>query len=469
MSNGHESRRVSFQEVDDVLLVQCYDYETGETYFYTWDGEEYERRDSYTAEDGTTYYPNQVERTPREGDPLVRMAEKPVDYGDFGDLVQDIRDFIHSYGDVDEVDERFCAYYVIFTWVYDKSTVCPYLRFIGDAGKGKTRMLKTVGELCFFSKLTGASTKSAAIRSHSKWLGTSLFNEADGITGDETDDFTRWVNNGFEKGNPIEMSMKEQPDQQVQFDTYGPKIFASKNAFEDPATESRIISIEMEETDRDDIPILLSSEFYEEARNLRDKLLHFRMQNYREFDPVGEPTEIRELDIESRIMQISIPLYPVIAKHGEDAVNTFLDYLVERQEEVTKQRARSEEGIVFNKLYDIATGEFPGKFKRWKPEGELVGVTASMIAGELGRNWSSEKVGRKLKAIGFTSEQKNVELAKDPQERVIGDSNTEKVTQRLVQVPSRRVWEEAVSRYLTGTRSEEVEVPDVLKGSTFRD
>jgi hypothetical protein len=43
--------------------------------------------------------------------------------------------------------------------------------------------------------------------------------------------------------------------------SFVPKIFAMKRPFNDPATESRVISISMKETKRKDIPILLPSDF----------------------------------------------------------------------------------------------------------------------------------------------------------------------------------------------------------------
>jgi hypothetical protein len=466
MSNNQ--RRVPFGNADDQLFVQCYDYEDEDpedTFFYVWNGKRYQKLQRFDSQNGTVYIPNKIGRAPRDGTPIVKMASKPKEYGSFKDLVADIREFIHKYGDISELEEKYCAYYVIFTWVYDKSTVCPYLRFIGDAGKGKTRLLKTVGSICFFPKLTGVSTKSAAIRSHSKWLGTSLFNEADGLAGDEKDDFTRWINNGFEKGNPIEMSVPDNPQEQERFDTFGPKLFAAKKPFDDPATESRVISIEMKETDRDDIPLFLPPEFHDEALELRNKLLHFRFQNYQEIDPISEPEVIKQLDIESRIKQTSLPLYPIIKQHGDEAVEEFMDYLVQRQEDVTKQRSQSKEGLVFNKLYDIATGEHPGKFERYRPDGDLIGITASMVADELGKRWSEQKVGRIIRELGFESESKNVELEKQGT-NVIGEPDTERVTQRLIRVPNQKRWKEAVSRYLIGQETQN-QVPDCLKGEGF--
>lgn len=468
MSDPENQFRTSYEEVDDVLLVQCYDYETSETHFYKWDDREAEKIEEYHAKNGARYFPNKVDVDPREQTPLVRMASRPVDYESFDQLVSEVRNFIHKYGDISELEEKYCAYYVLLTWVYDRFRVCPYLRFIGDAGKGKTRLLKTVGSLCFFAKLTGISTKSAAIRSHSKWQGTSLFNEADGITGDETNNFTRWVNNGFEKGNPVEMSVKDNPQEQERFDTFGPKLFACKRPFEDPATESRVISIEMEETNRDDIPIYRPPEFEEEALEIRNKLLQFRFQNYKDLEAIKEPDYIKDLDIESRIKQMSLPLLPIIEQHGEEAIQEFKQYLIDRQKTVTKQRAQSEEGLVFNKLHDIATGEHPGKFDRYRQEGELIGITASMIAEELGYGWTDTKVGRLIRALGFESVAKNVELKKKNSEvGFVNEENpeTERVTQRLIRVPSKQRWDEAVSRYLVD--GEASEVPDCLKGAAY--
>jgi hypothetical protein len=467
LPDGEAYERKPYLEVDEDILVQCYDPDEAETYFYRYDREsgEYDRIEEYEAESGKGYFPVDVDTRPRSDMPIVKMAEKPEEYESVQALVDEIRGYINSYGDIKEHEEKLCAYYVLLTWVYDRFPVCPYLRFKGDSGKGKTRLLQTVGNLCFFSKLTGSSSASAAMRGQNIWLGTRLFNEADTIDGDESSKYIAWINNGFEKGNFVEMSQKDNPSERVRLDPYGPKLFAMKKRFKDPATESRIFNIEMEETDRDDLPLLLFNEEAEtEAIPIRNKLLKFRFDYYGEFDPEEEPEIIRKNDyLEARIKQISLPLYHIVKLIGEDAVQDFIDVLEGMQEQVRRKRVNSQEGRVFNKLYRIATGDekLPENWKKLNVDGDVSAVTSGAIADTT--NLSPHKVTDILEELGFDKRTKKIEVKTVQQS--VNSSGVKREMQRIILVPDKQKWKEAVSRYLADySGDEEVEIPECIKG-----
>jgi hypothetical protein len=69
----------------------------------------------------------------------VLLPSDVGDFGDKGDLVDEVRAFIHRYVDLTPVFEEIAAHYVLLSWVYDAFSELPYLRFRGDYGTGKTR------------------------------------------------------------------------------------------------------------------------------------------------------------------------------------------------------------------------------------------------------------------------------------------------------------------------------------------
>jgi hypothetical protein len=335
----------------------------------------------------------------------------------------------------------------------------PYARFLADTGKGKTRMLKILHQICYNSFMAaGCSTISGALRMQSKWQGTACFNETDFKNTEDTALFTKWVNNGFERGLPIIMSNKENPSQRDVFDPFGPKLFAMKRPFEDPATEARLISVEMYETKRKDIPIHLPPEFYEEGLKIRNMLLDFRLKNWKIITNVPQEAveKVRSLDVEPRLKQLMLPLLPIVLAY-DGGLDEFISFIKKRQAEVRKQRAMSWEGTVFNTLLGIANNEIAeDEFNGYRDDdGNLIVVTTKMIANEL--NTSPKNVATTLREIGFDIEIKRVSI-----------KDKSKVVRRIV-IPSWDKWLEAVSRYYPDLENGIPSVPKCLKSDRYID
>lgn len=463
----------SFVSLDEALLVQCFDYENSKSRYCKWDGESYEMVDSYVSqEEGIRYAPHEDILMLDGQEPIINFPERPVDHGSFEDLFNEIIEFIRTYGDISEEDERKCAYFVMFTWIYDKAPVTPYLRFIGDSGKGKSRLLTTVGHLCFLSYLAGSFTYSGIMRFHNDWRGTALMDEAD-YSGNQRSKLTKWINNGIERSKPVIMSHKDNPSRQESFNPFGPKAFAMRQRFDDPATESRVISIEMESTDRDDIDINLHDDFHQGAQELRNKLLDMRMKHYWDIDATKEPQELKELPIENRILQIFMPLVPLIRKSGgEEAVERFKDNLMSQQEELRQKRATSPQGLVFNTLYDLATNKEAiddfSKF-RTKESNKLCAVKSVMIEKQLGYQMDKRKVGEIVRELGFDTRNKRIPVkVEEENDAGIQETVVKKEQHRCIVLDSKQKWNEIASRYLLEyDEDEEISVPECLKSDSF--
>jgi len=244
---------------------------------------------------------------------VVLLPSAPRSYTSEDALLDEVRAFIHRYADVSSSFEEIAAYYVLFSWIYDVFRELPYLRVRGDYGSGKSRVLQTIGSLCYkpiFS--SGASTVSPLFRILDAFRGSLILDESDFRFSDERAEIVKILNNGNGTGFPV-LRSEAMPNKEYNpraFHVFGPKIIASRGLFTDRALESRCITEEMgRQFPRADIPLNLPTSFAQEAQELRDKLLMFRFLNRDK--PHDLPT-IRDATIEPRIAQIFAPLLATI-------------------------------------------------------------------------------------------------------------------------------------------------------------
>ncbi len=111
---------------------------------------------------------------------VVLLPSHPTDYGSQDELIAEICAFIHRYADIPDLWEELIAHYVLMTWVYDKFTAVPYLRFQGEPGTGKTRLLQIAGHLSYKAIVGGGSTTASPLfRLLDVYHGTFVIDEAD--------------------------------------------------------------------------------------------------------------------------------------------------------------------------------------------------------------------------------------------------------------------------------------------------
>lgn len=174
---------------------------------------------------------------------------------------------------------------MLATWVYDCFAAFPYLRFLGEYGTGKTRMLQVVAALCYRSlALSGNITGAALFCSIDLIRGTLAIDEADFKHSAEWSDIIKVLNNGYMTGFPIvRCDSRSGTFTPQSFYVYGPKIISPRHRFDDPATELRCITFETQERKVDpSIPLQLPPAFYEQAQALRNKLLGWRFDDFQQ-------------------------------------------------------------------------------------------------------------------------------------------------------------------------------------------
>jgi hypothetical protein len=267
------------------------------------------------------------------------------DFGDKGDLVDEIQSFLHRYVDLSPLFEEIAAHYVLLTWVYDAFNDLPYLRFRGDYGTGKTRALLALGSLSykpFFA--SGASTVSPIFHIQDAFQGTLILDEADFRFSDATAELTKVLNNGTTRGMPVlrTMTNRHRELNPTAFRVFGPKIIAMREDFSDRALESRFLTEETGgRTLRGDVPIHLPDTFKTEARVLRNNLLAWRLR-FR--FSVGPDVSRLPDGVSPRAKQTSLALLSLI--DGEDLRSRLVAHLAGADASTIEERSETHDAAM---------------------------------------------------------------------------------------------------------------------------
>lgn len=301
--------------LDDGTLVELvYQPERRQTLLALFNAGRWTLQDRVTDGAGRVLVPFSPDNNLIANDAVV-LASEPRIYGTEEALLADIEAFFNRYVDLSPAFERVASHYVLLTWLYDAFNELPYLRLRGDFGTGKTRALLTIGSLCykaFFA--SGASTVSPIFHTLNAFRGTLVLDEADFRMSDERADVVKILNNGNVRGVPILRTMmnRQREFNPQAFQVFGPKLVASRGSYDDKALESRFVTEEMGARPlRAGIPINLPDRFYDEARELRNKLLLYRFHRRLETkvdDNLADPS------LEPRLNQILLPLLSVVQK-----------------------------------------------------------------------------------------------------------------------------------------------------------
>lgn len=202
--------------------------------------------------------------------------------------------------------------------------------------------------------LAGATSDAYLFRVIELFNGTLVINELERINTDLQAQITVILNNGYERGMPIgrvEGEIKREPRT---FNVFCPKIITTRKRFEDRALQSRIITVPMQPTDRKDIPSFLLDGFWQEAQELRNKLLMYRFKHADDFfyeQLTGEKKEEKLNFLEPRLKQTFLPLLYVISDSFVE--DEFISFLKEYQGQVINERSLELKGLVAEKLYQL--------------------------------------------------------------------------------------------------------------------
>jgi hypothetical protein len=290
---------------------------------------------------------------------VVLFPSAAVEYGPELQLVSSIIRFIHRYADLPAFWEKLICYFVMMTWVFQRFSALPYLRFLGEPQSGKTRMAAVAASICYrVCSISGATSSAALYRLIESFHGSVAVDEADYGNSDLWSEVAKVFNAGYVQGNPVVKCDSENHPEA--FDVFCPKILSARKRFADQATESRCLTLTVyQKPVRPDIALQLpDGEFAAESLHLRNKLLTWRFRNYRRIAPSRE-IESKLAGLEPRLIQILSPL--VAVSPTDPDFHAELKRFFGRAS--AEQRADSQQALIVEAIRDLM-GTAPTKILR---------------------------------------------------------------------------------------------------------
>lgn len=367
---------------------------------------------------------------------VVMLSTGIEEYDNEEKLMAELKIHMEKYVDVEGDFLEQAVFYILLSWVYDRLNTVPYLRALGDTGTGKSRFLDVIGSLCYKPmKITGAASPAAIFRIIEKWKGTLIIEEADRKQSDTSDDVVKILNCGYERDNPVVRCDKDDPNDIRVHDVFGPKVISSRKTFYDKALESRCITYVTRETKRSDIPPLLPPSFFVNNMILRNKLLLWRLKNWKRIDVnvLEEPEKFGLSGIEPRLKQTAMPFLVLFT--NEALRKKFIEFIKTYQIILIDERSESDEGLLVNAYKNLVEN---GQEK----------ITATDIMNFVNEElkdknkWSKRKVGGLLRSIGFLSTVKTisgesirlVEISDEQYDTLLNRYNSEYFTKKITEV-----------------------------------
>ncbi len=274
---------------------------------------------------------------------VVVLPSGVSEYASDEQLHQDILTFIDRWvflGDSPAARRylRLTALYVQLTWIYELVKTLPYLRVLGPPGSGKTRFLEVMGSLCYrTTRVSGCATSAALFRMIDLIQGTLAIDETDFNKSDLWADVVKVLNEGYRAGGFVIRNVGERANFKIgAFRVFCPKLLAARMRFQDEALESRCLTHEMPRSPGNR-PLYLMKAFEDEARDLRSKLLLWRLRKLPQ--PWQWDETLLPARLEPRLGEIGLPLIQLTT--SEDMRDLVRQTLLDYQQELVEGRNTS--------------------------------------------------------------------------------------------------------------------------------
>ena len=479
IETGKPYEQIVFQDFENILINEVFDYEEKKFLFCIYDkmNNKWELKSEYET-DGKVFIPRRIPVN-EKGLPRVILPSLPLEYQSVEKLREEVKSFIAKGVELDEDALWIVVNFVLHSWIFDISDYAMQLFVRGLLGSGKTRLYKILKLLCYNSLgLNGGSSVSAYRRLEEKFRGTLLINEFEPKGTEDSDEVILWLNSGFERDLPIALSNKKDPSKQEFFEPFCPKLLTSRSNIDNPATRSRLTVIEILEKTREDIPIGIPSELYEEAKQLRGKLLLFRLRHYSKNYVLPSELEKKlqsDKRLDNRFKQDAYPLLVLYSISGLDTEEVFKFYEKQQMKFKRDIALNTVEGIVFNTLLELSSRiDFDSSFYGWVSEDrKLIGIGVKLLQAHTGFSYGT--IVKALTKIGLVPERTTAQVL--VWDEADNQPKTKWKTLRLWKFPNEKVWKRAVGLYYykedegvpTGVISvmSVMNCPTPLRASTF--
>jgi len=270
------------------------------------------------------------------------------EYKNTKELTDQITSFIHRNIQLPPFFEKFIPRLILFYWLFEKFPFIPYLHFVGRTSTGKTTAMKIIGMLCYKAiDTTGSLTIAALFRVATAWKGTFLIDEFEKV-GENSREIVAFL----KAGTTDRLILRVEGERKKQVEAYlvkSPKMFTSENPISDSGLASRTIVIKMEENTRE-LPLYFLKEDFQEAQEIRNKLLLWRLRNYDKVNLKDIKYGFPELKVfDRRVQQVITPIYYF---SDNETKKDILKFAQEQEVETKNERLESLPGKIFEMMVE---------------------------------------------------------------------------------------------------------------------
>jgi DNA primase len=351
-----------------------------------------------------------------------KLGEKMVT----GELVKYIEAYVRkNYLLAKDLDVKIMSYYPVLTWLYQSFNAIPYLRAMGDAGAGKSELLRRLGLLCYRTLTSnGCGTEAVLFRTIEKYHGTMFIDEADLKDSSTNNPIVKLMNLGAMKGNFISREKEvtnedgSKGHDEEYFDSFCPKLIAMRKDYKDDAVGSRCLTFKVDarstrELVKNNIPLEVDNEMRARALSLRNLLLRWKLEHWQQeikINPI-----FYDLDISPRLNQVTGALM-ALSQDDPELQKEMRLFLRDYYNDMVKGKSMTITARVLEAMWQIY--KFPDLRKQYivvEPDGSekfLVGsittianqIVDTMNANDGGEDEDDSQSHRKKKEKAMTSQ-----------------------------------------------------------------
>ncbi len=343
--------------------------------------------------------------------PIIRglmIPPPPSECVDVAALYERVRAYILAASDLSDPDYAdVLTAFVFMTWIGGSMRVRPLIFILGEIGSGKSRLCDVLGRLCKRGFQTSLTTTFAGARNLIQtYAPTLVIDEAKINWRDENRmEWVRSLNSAVTGNGQILVADKERIGSLHSFDFSGPKVIASTKEWDDPGFNSRVFKIIMK----------TSTKFYptalphpDEDSTLLAIVSELHGLLYRpDIDPSphveSAAAEIGEAGYQGRQRQVFAPFAAIIKAVCPARYAGYIDGLKAIERERLEEMGETLEGRIVAAVRTVRTR---GRVE-FEPMMIAEMLNADLVDARDPDRVKPERVGRRLKALGFVGRRSN--------------------------------------------------------------
>lgn len=260
------------------------------------------------------------------------IPDKAKLYGRIISILKEYQDL------TDDTEYDFVALWILHTPLVNLFGVTPYIDLEGDAGTGKSNLMKVCKRLVNKGEIITSPTKATLFRSIDNNQNTLFLDEFENYHKDMKQDVLDVINDGYTKGSYIKRCGSTNYETVMKYKTFCPKMFASVSENTIRTLKSRSITINTLRTDKKlkDIDFLHEDEIklFDE---LRDDIIIWSLRNCKEIMQIYGSIQLDTIG--GRDLQIIKPIVALAEMFGikDKLLSWYRGFVDEREDDFREQ------------------------------------------------------------------------------------------------------------------------------------